>query len=368
MIAERNTDLVTISKPESHEELSHCIGLCILFSFAATSQLQDDFKKNIVDTIISDDGRIAIGIRVPGIPPENYRAPEAIYNPDSVILDHIPAFNWSFGCSTTSAAMIAGHYDNIGYPSIYVCPTNGGVMPMDNSSWPDTSINGENRRQCPLSTTANGLDGRTADGHVDDYWISYSSPGPDPWTVAGGGSGVQHTYGYCTGGYMKTNQWLDPGNGDNTDGSTIFYYWTNGEPFFANDAVAEGVDWIDGMYGFKLFMESRGYTVNSTYTQLTNHGGSDFFNYAEFKNEIDNSRPVLIHISGHTMCGYGYNDTGGDSLIYIHDTWDYLSHSMRWESSYSGSAMWGATVLRLAASTYNVWDGSSSTANSWIYS
>jgi hypothetical protein len=338
-------------------------GIFILFGLNAASQEQDDFESLIIDTIISEDGRIAYGIKIPGIPPENYRAPEAIYNPTTVILDLIPAFNWSFGCTATSAAMIAGHYDNVGYPNMYVGPTNGGIMPMDNSAWPDTNISGENRHQCPLSATANRLDGRTTAGHVDDYWISYGSPGPDPWTVAGGGTGVQHTYGYCTGDYMKTNQWLDPGNNVNEDGSTIMYSWTNGTPFTASDAVSEGVEDIDGMYGFKLFMESRGYTVNSTYTQTTNHGGSDFFTFAEFKNEIDNGRPVLIHITNHTMCGYGYNDAGGDSMIYIHDTWDYLNHSMRWEGSYDNKSMWGVTVIRLAASTYNVWNGSSS--NNW---
>lgn len=46
----------------------------------------------------------------------------------------VPAFNWSFGCSATSAAMIAGYYDRNGFDNMYAGPTNGGLMPLDNSS------------------------------------------------------------------------------------------------------------------------------------------------------------------------------------------------------------------------------------------
>lgn len=57
------------------------------------------------------------------------------------ILACVPAFNWCFGCSATSAAMLAGYYDIIGFANIYNSPTNGCVMPLDNSSWPDVLIN-----------------------------------------------------------------------------------------------------------------------------------------------------------------------------------------------------------------------------------
>ncbi len=38
----------------------------------------------------------------------------------------VPAFDWSFGCSATSASMIAAYYDRNGYPKMYTGPTNGG--------------------------------------------------------------------------------------------------------------------------------------------------------------------------------------------------------------------------------------------------
>jgi hypothetical protein len=77
--------------------------------------------------------------------------PDASPSPTAVLLSNVPAFSWSFGCSATAAAMMAGYYDRTGYYNMYAGPTQGGLMPMDNSSWPDVTINGELRSQCPLS-------------------------------------------------------------------------------------------------------------------------------------------------------------------------------------------------------------------------
>ena len=67
--------------------------------------------------------------------------------------------------------MIAGYYDRTSYPNMYAGPTNGGVMPLDNSTWPDIVINGETRHQCPLSATRQGLTG----GLLEDMWMTTGS-------------------------------------------------------------------------------------------------------------------------------------------------------------------------------------------------
>jgi len=46
------------------------------------------------------------------------------------------------------------------------------------------------------------------------------------------------------------------------------------------------------------------------------------------------------------MLGYGYDDLG--SVVYLHDTWDYGSHSMTWGGAYMGMQHNGVSVLRLA--------------------
>ncbi len=58
--------------------ISLFIAMCAMFFCTQNIKSQsDDYKKNIVDSVFTNDGRIAIGIAVPGRPPEHYRAPIA---------------------------------------------------------------------------------------------------------------------------------------------------------------------------------------------------------------------------------------------------------------------------------------------------
>lgn len=321
----------------------HGLGSRILGSAAAgTKKLSFDSEYYQVRTFTLEDGMSVdqVIISGPPIPPEGVeRATVQLPEPNLVmgvnLLSDVPAFNWSFGCSATSAAMIAGYYDRTSYPNMYTGPTDGGVMPLDNSSWPDVVINGETRHQCPLSATRQGLDGRTILGHVDDYWVSYGSTAPDPFI----GNWPEHTYGDCTGDYMKTNQY----NYGNSDGATGFWNYTNGSPW-------HGTYTDDGGYGLELFYESRGYTVIDRYNQYIRGQGSDpslGFTYDQYKAEIDAGRPVMIHVTGHTMVGLGYDDA--TNLMYIHDTWDYNTHTMTWGGTYSGMQHRGVTIVQLAA-------------------
>ena len=256
---------------------------------------------------------------------------------------NVPAFNWSFGCSATSAAMISGYYDRVGYWNMYAGPTNGGVMPMDNSSWPDFHDGTNWRHQCPLSATHNGLDGRTTNGHVDDYWISYGSGGPDPFV----GNWPEHTWGDCTADFMKTNMASAPYS--NTDGETGFWNYTDGSPLSAADLEYYGAGYYDddGGYGHKLFYESRGYTVVEMYNQyIYGYKGTTLgFTYDQYKAEIDAGRPVMIHVEGHTMVGVGYDDS--TNTMYIHDTWDYSTHTMTWGGTYSDMLHYAVTIVKL---------------------
>ncbi|MEI6259939.1 MAG: C39 family peptidase [Deltaproteobacteria bacterium] len=276
------------------------------------------------------DGQSIDEVIVPGRPPESYQAPAAII-PETAAgtktLSTVPAFDWSYGCSATAAAMMFGYYDNTGYPNLYAGPTNGGVCPMTNAVW--------GKGESPLSATHQGIDGRTIKGHVDDYWIAYDSTAPDPFI----GKWTEHVQGECTGDFMGTNQ----SSKSNTDGSTTFWNYTDGSALSDYTGAEPGKR--DGCHGMKLFFASRGYTVVSNYSQyiMGYNGNTKGFTFENYKQEIDAGRPVLIQVDGHTMLGYGYNDTG--SLVYLHDTWDYVSHSMTWGGSYSGMAHYGVTVF-----------------------
>jgi len=291
------------------------------------------------------DGNLIEEILVPGRPPKDYRAPVAPLpdpeNKSANVLSNVPAFSWCFGCSATSAAMIAGYYDRTGYNNMYTGPSNGGIMPLNNSTWPNVVINGETRSQCPLSASRMGVDGRSEKGHVDDYWYMYGSE-QDPYY----GNWTQHAYGECTADYMGTNQFHNFGA---SDGATRFYSNLNGTPLY--DYTGSEPNERDGCHGFRLFMESRGYDVqaNGNYSQRIYgyEGNTQGFTYDQFKAEIDAGRPVLIQIVGHSMVGFGYDDSGSDQLVYIHDTWDYNDHTMVWGGSYSDMQHYGVVVMML---------------------
>ncbi len=256
----------------------------------------------------------------------------------------VPAFDWVFGCSSVSGAMIAGYYDRNGYPNMYIGPTNGGVMPLDNSSWPTwTDASDDTYPNLPLAASHNGIDGRTVRGSIDDYWVAYGSKAQDPYITNGW---AEHTWGDAIGDYMKTSQSAY----DNTDGSTTFYNWTSSaSPLTCSAMESYGISADDGTYGIKLFYEARGYPVTDCYSQKTDNTIAGGFSFTQFKAEIDAGRPVMLNLEGHTVVGVGYDDSG--NKVYIHDTWDYSTHTMTWGGSYAGMALLSVSVVHPETAT-----------------
>ena len=308
------------------------LALIILLASHSFGQKSFDLNSLVTRRYVDSIGKEVVEILVPGRPPDSLRMPEADnITMTSKILSEVPGYYWSFGCSPTSAAMMAGFYDRSGFINIYSGPTNNGLAPMDNSTWGNVVINGETRAQCPLSATRMGVDGRTARGHVDDYWISYLNTSPDPYITNGW---TQHAYDDCTGDFMKTSQSVY----GLQDGATSFQYNWDGTPRSSTQ---------DGTYGLKLFFESRGYVVTNYYNQLIYgyNGNTLGFTFAQYRQEIDAGRPVLIQVSGHTMLGFGYDSIGNN--VYLHDTWDYSTHTMTWGGSYSGLQHYGVSVISI---------------------
>jgi len=261
---------------------------------------------------------------------------------DANTLATVPVFDWSYGCAATAAAMLFGHYDRTGYSNMYNGPTNGGFCPEDNLVWGQTTYypSGETCGECPLSATHQGIDGRVNKGHVDDYWVDYASTAQDPFI----GNWTEHPHGECTADYMGTNQ--DKYN--NEDGSTVFAVATNGDP---THDFADAPGLRDGCHGMRLFSESRGYDVVDNFTQYIYgqaENPSNGFTFADYVAEIDAGRPVMIHVRGHAMLGFGYNTSGND-VVYLYDTWDHLPHGMTWGGVY-GDGFYqhiAVTVFRL---------------------
>lgn len=254
------------------------------------------------------------------------------------IIPNFPSYSWVFGCTAVSAAMIAAYQDRNGYPNIYTGPTNGGVMPLSNVWGTWTDGNGDSYPSNPLIASQYGVDGRTTKGSIDDYWVSYGSTANDPFITGGW---TEHTYGTAIGDYMKTSQ----SNFGNKDGSSKIYTWSHtSAPYTCADAANRSDP--DANLGRMQFYQQRGYEVTTCYNQKTDNQVSGGFTLAQFKAEIDAGFPVLVHVTGHTMVGYGYDGT----KIYIRDTWDNdpnKTYSMQWGGSYKDMMMQSVSVLRL---------------------
>ena len=250
----------------------------------------------------------------------------------------VPAFTWVLGAASVSGAMIAGYYDRSGWPNMYTGPTGGGVTPLDNSSWGTWSDGVATYPNIPLAASHNGVDGRTIKGSIDDYWVRNGSGALDPYIT---GSWTQHSWGTAIGDYMKTSQSAY----GNTDGSTTFWnYTTSASPLTCAYMLSGGISTTDGTYGRKLFYEAKGYTVTDCYTQKTDNTVAGGFSYAQFRAQIDAGHPVMLNLAGHTIVGVGYMDP---STVYVHDTWDYLTHSMIWGGSYSGMQLLNVSVVNI---------------------
>lgn len=314
----------------------------------------ETYAQKIGKTIIGENGKMIQEIIIDGRPPKvlpepNKDLPTKKIKGTVYWLDNVPSYDWSYGCSAITVAMQAGYFDNSGHPNIYTGPANGGVQPMTNAVWNAQSSH-SGTSECPVAGTAQYVDGRNKKGHADDYWTSMLST-LDPyylkWTEH-----IKNEAGYniCTADYMGTNQW---NNFANPDGETKFYNNTNGSPTYDFTYLEPTIR--DGCHGMKLFYEACGETVIDNFNQYI-YGFEDNtlgFTFDQYKSEIDNGNPVIIQVTGHTMLGYGYDNTNElHPLVYLRNTWDQNttpgSHVMEWGKTYSGMTHFGVSVIHLA--------------------
>ena len=104
---------------------------------------------------------------------------------------------------------------------------------------------------------------------------------------------------------------------------------------------------MSGMYGIGEYLEYAGYDAGTLYNQQIDLAGETYgFTFDQYKEEIDAGRPVLIHIEGHSMYGYGYDEADGAEVL-LHDTWSEGEHRMDWGGEYGpqNGAFYGVTVL-----------------------
>ena len=217
--------------------------------------------------------------------------------------------------------MLLGYYDRYGYDGRrYNELIPGGIAAM-------TTFDGGD----PLAEEA-----IASSGHVADFYVGYGQSGNDPLAS---GRVIPDEFD-CLADFMGTSQ----DSVGNIDGSTTFWYYTSDDPLYAEDIYALGPSYYEdsGMFGLYEYVDHCGYGSGNP-TNDTNFfnqyidarqpkpGG---FTFGEYQAEIDAGRPMLIHLDGHTMLGYGYDDTGGQQTVLLHDTWSPGEHTMEWGTSY----------------------------------
>ena len=70
----------------------------------------------------------------PGLPPKGWVETNNLVDlsdisTKSLSSDDVPSMTWSYGCSATSATMLFGYYDRVGYPNLYVGPNQWESVP-----------------------------------------------------------------------------------------------------------------------------------------------------------------------------------------------------------------------------------------------
>jgi hypothetical protein len=320
------------------------------------------------DTIMLSNGKLIKKHIINGSPEpppgfELERQPVALPKSNGTTNESIglPGSVWLLGCSAGAATDVAAMYDQPNYTStasavtstdygslgdglaygwtnLYTGPTNGGVMPLGYSPWPTwKDAAGDTYSNNPLVASHMGVDGRTTRGTIDDYWVSYESGSPDPY-ITGGWS--QHAWGDAVGDYMYTSQSAY----GNDDGATAFYVYQDSTDPLTCDVMASA-SLPDGTLGRKRFYEARGYSVGECYNQPTDNVIAGGFSFAQLKAEIDAGRPVMLGLSNHSVVAVGYDAT--TNMVYIHDGWDYNTHSMIWGQGYLDMALEDVSIVNI---------------------
>lgn len=248
-----------------------------------------------------------------------------------------PDYDWWYGCSATSAGMMMGYYDINGY----------GGLTYDNLV-PGGDAEAETHVGPPTGSSALVNNIIASSGHITDFYSSAPPNGSSAPHYMNSGDdlpGPFHSFD-CLADFMGTSQ----DSVGNLNGSTNFHFYTGGSQWHDYDVENYSVEDADGMYGIGEYVAYAGYDHTNLYTQLTDNnsfGYSPFsggFSFADYMNEIDNDRVVMLHVEGHSMYGYDYGD---NNTVYLHDTWTLGQKSMSWGGAYATLGMWGVTVLEI---------------------
>lgn len=242
--------------------------------------------------------------------------------PGTTLPGTAPDYDWYHGCSPTSAGMLAGYYDRYGYGGLSYGNLLPGAVAESNTFGPG-----------PYAVN----DIIASPGHIADFYNGpFGASGDDV-------SPPFHSFNSLA-DFMGTSQ---DAHG-NSNGMTTFWFNPSGARLYASNLTPAEQD-RSGMYGVWEYFNYSGYNTAGPGQNFYNQyiaGYNDNtlgFDFSDYMTEIDAGRGVIVHIEGHSMYGYGYDDLTNEILF--HDTWSPGEHRMLWGGFYSGDPLLGVTVV-----------------------
>ena len=261
-----------------------------------------------------------------------YTSPDA--NGDVLLALTVPEAEYMYGCTPTAVAMVLGYYDLYGYRG------------ADLSNMIEGDVDSKSRGTDGNAYNMNAFDtvlGRATAS--EDFVSRFHSRGGKETTPAqelkysfkSDNKTIDTSNWNCIADYLGTGQYW---RGNDNLSTTISY--TSLEDVFKNDSYLEitagsttrNVRHVDTtmLYGLELYVQSRGYEMDYeiTGTYVVDVAGGSF-TFADYMNEIDSGRPVMVSISGHSMVGYGYNASTQEIIF---DDCYVSGRRMQWGGTY----------------------------------
>ncbi|MCI0747899.1 MAG: hypothetical protein L0Y58_21035, partial [Verrucomicrobia subdivision 3 bacterium] len=215
-----------------------------------------------------------------------------------VYLLETPDYSWFAGCFGTACGNLMGHWDRHGMADFYNGPTAGGVAPLNDR--------GANVGIRAMWASKAGLDGRPADqpGHIDDYWLyyssdssfSYQSTAPDPFVTLGRAEHAPDCIGDFIG--LSQRKWTNmSGECDGNIDAYSFVYWdTNGDRRTNyTPPTTAGTPARDIQSGLREWTKYRGYGAD-VFTQFSDFNpqtpAGTGFTFEDVKAEINAGYPL----------------------------------------------------------------------------
>ncbi|MBR7104225.1 MAG: hypothetical protein IKC65_04720 [Lentisphaeria bacterium] len=252
----------------------------------------------------------------------------------------VPQAEYMYGCTATVMGMLLGYYDRHGYMGYDVSKLIKGEVELN-----ARGLDGDKYDMDAFDTVlGNAI---ASQGHVERFYeINGTETTPEqekPYTFVEGTTQLNVSVWDCIADYLGTNQFWR-GVDENT--GTLVYTSPIG-PLTLDEILKTGetvtisnngtnveipLAYSDLLGGLMLYVNNAGYALNTTKTrneQVDCAGGT--FTFEDYKKEIDAGRAVIVHITGHSMLGYGYDDATKE--IIFDDTYDN-NKRMRWDGSY----------------------------------